>query len=157
MDDKLLNDSMYYCRKAIDLGSVQEKLKPVLSKLVPCNRQGDLSLCTDELLRDDTSNLIDYVQERPVTIFKFAIFPSDTIIVTKEGVDLLDLHRRYTKKRRRMVQIEQVLEWLWDAIAEPILQHLEFLKSLLERGELPRSWWITTSRIVALYLYAAGA
>ncbi|KAJ5308699.1 hypothetical protein N7508_004078 [Penicillium antarcticum] len=122
----------------------------------------------------DTSDLVKYAQEGPVIIVNSSLFRSDAIIVTTEGVDSLRLPmlegRSMTERENWYAaalhlmssdlpaatqQLNQVLEWLWDAIAEPIFQHLGFNGDVTADSELPRTWWITTGRIGTFPLHAA--
>ncbi|KAK6523149.1 hypothetical protein TWF694_006044 [Orbilia ellipsospora] len=54
--------------------------------------------------------------------------------------------------------IFRMLEWLWDAAVNPILQSLGFLKTPEDSdGEnWPRIWWIPTGQLSLLPLHAAG-
>jgi tetratricopeptide (TPR) repeat protein len=125
-------------------------------------------------LPGDTSGLVEYSHEGPVIIVNYAVFRSDAIIVTKEGVDslllplltgvALETAREWYSEALCLMstnllaatqRMDQVLEWLWDAITEPILQHLGFLNAVSE-DELPRTWWITTGQIGTFPLHAAG-
>jgi tetratricopeptide (TPR) repeat protein len=126
-------------------------------------------------LPGDTSDLIEYAQEGPIIIVNHGLFRSDAIIVTTDGVNSLRLpmlegqsmterEEWYTEALHLMSsdlpaatwRLEQVLEWLWDAIAEPILQYLGFNGEMTADSELPRTWWITTGRIGTFPIHAAG-
>lgn len=132
----------------------------------------------EEFLRlpDDTPNLIEYAQDGPIIMVNESIFRSDAIIVTANGVEPLSLPLLDPQMMGEMEQwydealslmstdlpaatrkLEQVLEWLWDTIAEPILHHLGFDGVLTTGDDLPRSWWITAGRIGQFPLHAAGS
>ncbi|KAM0246127.1 hypothetical protein ACHAP5_004909 [Fusarium lateritium] len=49
----------------------------------------------------------------------------------------------------------RVLEWLWDTVAEPILDALGFTKPPLE-GNLKRVWWVLTDSLSTFPIHAAG-
>ncbi|KAE8336265.1 CHAT domain-containing protein [Aspergillus arachidicola] len=48
----------------------------------------------------------------------------------------------------------QLLEWLWDTLAEPVLQALGFIETPTESW--PRMWWIPTGPLAKLPIHAAG-
>jgi hypothetical protein len=54
------------------------------------------------------------------------------------------------------VTIREVLGWLWDTVAEPVLAHLGFADPPADGAEWPRIWWIPTGPLSALPLHAAG-
>ena len=49
----------------------------------------------------------------------------------------------------------EVLEWLWDTIAAPVLGALNFTKTPVD-SQWPRIWWIPTGPLAGLPLHAAG-
>ena len=49
----------------------------------------------------------------------------------------------------------EVLDWLWTAIAEPVLTFLGFTETPRD-GAWPRLWWCPTGLLTALPLHAAG-
>ncbi|WP_179120152.1 CHAT domain-containing protein [Streptomyces tsukubensis] len=56
--------------------------------------------------------------------------------------------------------LRRVLEWLWDAAAEPVLSALtacgELSKPSGDGGQLPRLWWTLAGPLAGLPLHAAG-
>jgi tetratricopeptide (TPR) repeat protein len=123
----------------------------------------------------DTSDLIEYAKEGPIIIVNNGLFRSDAIIVTTQGIDSLRLpmiegestaeREEWYREALRLMgsdlpaatrRLEEVLRWLWDTIAEPILQHLGFTGEVTAGSELPRTWWTTTGRIGSFPLHAAG-
>ena len=53
-------------------------------------------------------------------------------------------------------KISDVLEWLWDTIAEPILQKLEFLAPPADDSLWPKIVWCPTGLLTYLPIHAAG-
>ncbi|KAM0443166.1 hypothetical protein ACHAQK_003528 [Fusarium lateritium] len=49
----------------------------------------------------------------------------------------------------------RVLEWLWETVAEPILDAMGFTKPPLE-GNLKRVWWVLTDSLSTFPIHAAG-
>ncbi|MFD7507761.1 CHAT domain-containing protein [Streptomyces sp. NPDC059853] len=54
-------------------------------------------------------------------------------------------------------QISTLLGWLWEAIAEPVLEALGFTGPPPQGREFPRMWWIPTGPLSALPLHAAAS
>lgn len=56
--------------------------------------------------------------------------------------------------------IEEMLEWLWNYVAQPILRVLEFLDTPSDGEEanrvLPRVWWVMTGPYTRFPIHAAG-
>lgn len=50
----------------------------------------------------------------------------------------------------------KVLAWLWDVVAEPVLDSLGFTAALAPGQPFPRLWWIPTGALSLLPLHAAG-
>lgn len=52
--------------------------------------------------------------------------------------------------------LQETQEWLWDAVAEPVLDELGLLEPPAPGGVLPRLWWCPTGPLTLLPLHAAG-
>ncbi|EUC39771.1 hypothetical protein COCMIDRAFT_110631 [Bipolaris oryzae ATCC 44560] len=52
-------------------------------------------------------------------------------------------------------RVQQMLEWLWDVAARPVLEALN-LKQAPSDDDWPRIWWIPTGQLGQLPLHAAG-
>lgn len=57
---------------------------------------------------------------------------------------------------RAQEAISDILGWLWDAVAQPVLGELGLIRSPGPEEEWPRIWWIPTGRLSFLPLHAAG-
>ncbi|MCK9900140.1 CHAT domain-containing protein [Frankia sp. Cpl3] len=107
----------------------------------------------------------------PIVIVAVSSFGSCALIVTEGGVDAvplpglepltiheqvltfldaLDDRRKGTGER----QLADVLGWLWDALAAPVLDRLGITEPLGE--ERPRLWWCVSSLLSFLPIHAAG-
>lgn len=53
-------------------------------------------------------------------------------------------------------EIFSVLEWLWDAIVEPVLSRLGYSKRADNDSNLPNVWWCSTGLLSFLPIHAAG-
>lgn len=61
-----------------------------------------------------------------------------------------------TERRTGERQIHEVLAWLWDAIAGPILTALGYTATPDTEGAWPRLWWCPVGILAYLPLHAAG-
>ncbi|MEV4411816.1 CHAT domain-containing protein [Catellatospora sp. NPDC049609] len=52
--------------------------------------------------------------------------------------------------------LADLLGWLWDAIAEPVLRNLKILDAPADLALLPRIWWCPTGPLTFLPIHAAG-
>jgi hypothetical protein len=59
----------------------------------------------------------------------------------------------WEKDRHAMLD---VLDWLWDAIAEPVLTVLGYTSTPKTGSMWPRVWWCPTGRLTLLPIHAAG-
>ncbi|MGW4144901.1 CHAT domain-containing protein, partial [Streptomyces mirabilis] len=62
-----------------------------------------------------------------------------------------------SRQRDAQSDIRETLAWLWTAVAEPVLDALDFRADGRPGGESPgRMWWIPTGPLTVLPLHAAG-
>ncbi|MFD3651513.1 CHAT domain-containing protein [Streptomyces cyaneofuscatus] len=103
------------------------------------------------------------------------------LVVSAEGVELVPLGvtegqlahtaRRFlaavsvgadeprARRREATVTVFDILEWLWDSIAEPVLETAGLTCPIPEgtpRGAVPRLWWSASGPLAHLPLHAAG-
>lgn len=72
--------------------------------------------------------------------------------------------RQYTEAKQawqdardeRDSTLESVLHWLWDTVAEPVLNALGFHRTPEPGEDWPRLWWCPTGPLAVLPLHAAG-
>ncbi len=95
-------------------------------------------------------------------------FGCDALILTRDGVDTLPLpaltEAALTEQANRFLAaaytaeggIDEVLAWLWDAVAEPVLNHLGHTRTPAAGEPWPRIWWIPTGALTVLPVHAAG-
>ncbi|KAF4983984.1 hypothetical protein FZEAL_738 [Fusarium zealandicum] len=96
----------------------------------------------------------------PIIVLNMSEFRCDAIIVERNqirstplpGLNVRDIRSNAEKYHSGNLR---VLEWLWEAIAEPVLDALGISKTLSEDG-LPRIWWIPTGLLGVFPLHAAG-
>ncbi|KAJ4178413.1 hypothetical protein NW767_014870 [Fusarium falciforme] len=97
----------------------------------------------------------------PIVIINVSPFRCDAIMVGKEEFRHLELPKLHLKDiidHKRQYESIQTLEWLWDALAEPVLDELGYTKIPAEDdpSDWPCVWWIPTGPLVGLPIHAAG-
>ncbi|RYP23193.1 hypothetical protein DL765_001278 [Monosporascus sp. GIB2] len=96
----------------------------------------------------------------PIVIINVSLHSCDALIIQeKKPLTSLPLPLlRYddaSERGRYTPRDPELLEWLWDAIAEPVLGELGFTQTPPD-GRWPRIWWIPTGPLARLPLHAAG-
>ncbi|MEU7446103.1 CHAT domain-containing protein [Streptomyces diastaticus] len=127
------------------------------------------------------SELLAQAAPGPVVSFNVSRYRSDALLLTSDGIESLNLpdltydlvidqiqtfHRaletvadpRMSPLRRKEAQatLHAVLEWLWDAAAEPVLRSLGFTGEPSPGRSWPRVWWAPGGLLSLLPLHAAG-
>jgi tetratricopeptide (TPR) repeat protein len=116
----------------------------------------------------------------PVITLNVSQYRSDALLLTEEGISSLPLpaltmgtiitqistfhgalhaivHGQTAHERTAAQhQLSQVLEWLWDVAAEPVLQALGYDSQPAPGTPWPRVWWAPGGLIGQLPLHAAG-
>ncbi|KAH6884147.1 CHAT domain-containing protein [Thelonectria olida] len=92
----------------------------------------------------------------PIVILNVSDYDCHALIVEKGQLRALELPRLKTESEAIDPEFRdtELLEWLWDTIAEPVLDVLGFTKP--PRGDWPRVWWIPTGPLTKLPIHAAG-
>ncbi|CAG9983571.1 unnamed protein product [Clonostachys byssicola] len=90
----------------------------------------------------------------PIVIINVSYYGCHALTVEKSGIKALKLPGlRRDGLRFRGVSLN-LLGWLWDAIADPILNALGFTET--PKDQWPRMWWVPTGRLAKFPLHAAG-
>lgn len=120
-------------------------------------------------------------KEGPIVLINIDRLRSDALVVTTGGIKLVPLDvtegrlalaaRQFLaavsvdggdSRARRKESAETVfdtLEWLWDTIAEPVLDAAGLTRPIpggTPRGAVPRLWWSASGPLAHLPLHAAG-
>ena len=115
----------------------------------------------DFLLLPSEADMKAAAQRGPVIVINVSKHRCDALLVETHQVRALHL----THLSEEEVQDKawggdlgsyDVLEWLWDRVAQPILNALGFTNPLLSGDSLPRVWWIPTGPLSKFPLHAAG-
>ncbi|KAF5693645.1 hypothetical protein FDENT_1877 [Fusarium denticulatum] len=96
----------------------------------------------------------------PVIVVNVGSAVCDAIIIQQNGFSAVrlprlskgDIDSKYQSLGRGSLK---VLEWLWDAVTEPILTALGFTEVLRE-GQMKRVWWVLTGSLSTFPIHAAG-
>ncbi|KAL2679008.1 hypothetical protein Neosp_009764 [[Neocosmospora] mangrovei] len=98
--------------------------------------------------------------EGPLVIINVSKYRCDALLVEEDQTRVLPLpsltREEITKKAKKTdLGNHQILEWLWDTVAEPTLEALG-LNRTPAGGKWPRIWWIPTGPLSRFPLHAAG-
>ncbi|MFE7430210.1 CHAT domain-containing protein, partial [Streptomyces sp. NPDC057545] len=127
-----------------------------------------------------TGELLSQAEQGPVVVFNISGYRSDALLLTQDGITHLELPQLTTdiliervnsfhqalrtaitgrdKTQRRQAQdvITQVLQWLWDTAAGPVLGTLGHHRQPSADTDWPRMWWAPGGLLGLLPLHAAG-
>lgn len=100
----------------------------------------------------------------PIVIVNASFFRCDAFIIVRDDIKIVQLPRlklREIRDRTKALDSKTVdvhlLEWLWDTIAEPVLQTLGFIEETPPwDNKWPRIWWIPTGPLTRFPIHAAG-
>lgn len=98
----------------------------------------------------------------PIAVINVSEYRCDAFLVTCSEIRVLELpnlHEREVNKHAVRLNVvgvtSSLLEWLWDVIARPVLETLEFKKPPSD-DNWPHLWWIPTRALTQLPIHAAG-
>jgi tetratricopeptide (TPR) repeat protein len=126
-------------------------------------------------LPQESSSLVHYADAGPIIIVNSSEFRSDCFIIKRQEVVsiplpemtfnacvtngasfLIALSELENNPEEASRKFEEVLLWLWNAVAEPIMKELGFLGNTQREADKPRVWWMATGWIGMLPIHAAG-
>lgn len=125
-----------------------------------------------------TGDLLAAARQGPVVVLNVSAYGNHALLVTSTGVTALPLPeltedslvqraseflsgreafiRGYGSRRAKGgSDMVNVLEWLWDAVAGPVLDALGY-RSRPAEGDWPRVWWVPCGLLGLLPIHAAG-
>ncbi|KAI0545043.1 CHAT domain-containing protein [Xylaria curta] len=95
----------------------------------------------------------------PIVVINITVWQCDAILVDSQQVRVLKLPCSKSDIEERVkqghLQSPKALEWLWDAIASPILDVLGITGPPTD-GNWPHIWWVPTGALGRVPLHAAG-
>jgi len=124
------------------------------------------------------AEIMNLAADGPIVVINVSEIRSDAIMVEKNGIRSINLpllrHRDLTKyadqfnsavqsvnfmrQQNGKAQLREVLEWLWDVAAQPVLNELGYISTPMEKDYLqwPRVWWICNGLLSIMPIHAAG-
>ncbi|KAF7506157.1 hypothetical protein GJ744_012221 [Endocarpon pusillum] len=113
------------------------------------------------LLAPSEDELRTAAERGPIVVISVSVYRCDALIVEASGLRSLSLPHldcRDLNYRARTMEdfgAPEVLEWLWESVAQPVLDALGFTQ-LPSDNCWPRMWWIPTGPLSKFPLHAAG-
>jgi CHAT domain len=129
----------------------------------------------------DIDALVGAVPEGAAVLINISRLGCDAVIVRDGGISVLpltdltlaDVHRNVRGFLSAIYRLEtgdrsaaarsglrsamrRVQEWLWEAVAAPVLDVLGYRTAMAEAVARPRVWWIPTGALSVLPIHAAG-
>ncbi|MFG2358664.1 CHAT domain-containing protein [Streptomyces sp. NPDC048521] len=166
-------DAVQATRLGRDRQALATELGALLERIRACEGFADFGLppTLDDLLAD--------ARHGPVVTFVVSRYRSDALLLTGGGITscplpeltwdaLFDRTSNFmaalysatapdADRRAAQQTLRETLEWLWDAVAEPVLSALGEAVAPVEDGQpLPRVWWAPGGILGILPLHAAG-
>ncbi|MFG2137994.1 CHAT domain-containing protein [Streptomyces sp. NPDC048650] len=126
------------------------------------------------------AELLGEAAHGPVVVFNISPRRSDALLLTGDGIRSVPLpglrhdaltrtvaafhqelrvasaHRHRRRRRAAQLALTDMLGWLWDAAAEPVLRELGYHDPLPPGAPWPRVWWAPGGLLGLLPLHAAG-
>lgn len=102
--------------------------------------------------------ILELANEGPMIVVNAGKYCCDAIVVEKRSifvVELPSLNMEELDCRSHEPGSLENLEWLWDAVAKPVLDKLDIGEPLVE-GPWTRVWWILTGSLTRFPIHAAG-
>ncbi|KAI3324623.1 CHAT domain-containing protein [Xylariaceae sp. AK1471] len=114
----------------------------------------------DFLLPPTEERILSAAACGPIIVVNVSRYRCDAILVERRGIQTLrlpQLHLEDIIKMSKSTNLgsSKVLGWLWDTIAEPVLDILTLIQPPAN-NEWPHIWWIPTGPLTKFPLHAAG-
>ena len=113
-----------------------------------------------DLLAPSVMEMQDAAKLGPIAVINISEHRCDAILVEHDQIRSLPLPNLVSEEVQRKAQCydlgkPEILEWLWDTVANPILTSLGFLQHP-DGVDWPHLWWIPTGSLTKFPLHAAG-
>ena len=173
LDDKLKRWSMGPIN--LELGTLRRyELAEQFDSMVKSIRSNDNF--AQFLLGPSSEELRKLASSGPIVVLNTSRYGSDALLITLHDIQSVSLtnlkyeeleknaqkllnavkESRLATWRRSNNDVTEVLNWLWDVVAEPILRVLQFTTPPKRDDEWPRVWWIPTGLLTFFPIHAAG-
>ena len=95
----------------------------------------------------------------PIVIVNISGYRCDALIIERSQIRALPLRHLHKndildRAKKSLADLKE-LEWLWDTIAQPVLNALRLTQKPLD-GCWPRIWWVPTGPLARMPIHAAG-
>ena len=111
------------------------------------------------LLAPSEDELKSAAEYGPIVVINISKYRCDALIIENSRLRSLELPRLHISniqdRTSESLASPEMLEWLWEAITQPILDILGFTQPPSD-GCWPRIWWIPTGPLTKFPLHAAG-
>jgi len=112
------------------------------------------------LLAPNKKDIMQAATSGPITVINVSEYGSHAVLVEQDRIRALplpNLHSNDVDKRSSENELgaPHILAWLWDVIARPVLDALEYTACPLSK-RWPRVWWVPIGSLSRLPLHAAG-
>lgn len=95
------------------------------------------------------------ITDKEIRVVHLPLLTSDSIeVMTTRYLTAIE-NQRLSQHNQSMLEINGVLEWLWDSAANPVLNQLGFIQRPCDRN-WPRVWWVGSGILNILPIHAAG-
>ncbi|RLK61926.1 CHAT domain-containing protein [Actinokineospora cianjurensis] len=126
------------------------------------------------LRRMTTADLLDAAAAGPVVLLNVSRYRSDALALTSDGVSVIRLPEVNPEKVELRLAtldaavtwggsrhqedrlLDEVLGWLWDTVARPVLDGIGLTSRRAPGDDLPRLWWCPSGTLSFLPLHMAG-
>jgi len=157
-----------------------QKLNLVLERERLIERVRGLPGLADFGRQPTLKELLSVTAGRIIVLLNISYLGSEAIVLTEDGFDVVPLplatprecgergHSWMLALLRAEFDTEspdvrsafrevadEVLDWLWTAVTEPVLNHLQHLRPPVGNNPWPHVWWMPTHLLTALPLHAA--
>ena len=114
------------------------------------------------LLASSEDELKSAAEYGPIVIVNVSGFRCDALIIEKVRIRVLPLPhlqasdiQNHIKEFTETLATPEILKWLWDAVAQPVLTELGFVQTPSDDC-WPHMWWIPAGRLAKFPIHAAG-
>lgn len=116
---------------------------------------------SDFLLPPGESEIKAAARYGPIVVVNVSKYRCDALIVEQHQIQALPLTQlSFDEIESKALESDlgspEVLEWIWDAVAEPVLRALGFTGNPASEDSLPHVWWIPTGPLSKFPIHAAG-
>lgn len=169
-----LEDSRHESNNSVHHSAVQAHRRHILSKEYQDTLTTIRKLPTFEnfLLAPAEEEFVSLAAQGPIVVLNVSPLRSDALIVTSGGIKALflpkllfdDVQTRaglmaslsQRPYRNRVSVMKEILDWIWVAAIEPVLEELGYTKTPNQGCIWPRVWWVPTGGLASIPLHAAG-